>query len=99
MGVAFPFAATVAVVFVLAAMAAFVVDAVLAVGLAVAVAFRGFRGLAPWRTRLRRSPKCALAVVLRQRLRDFRSTIILLQVTLVTKPSQESADQSMNERH
>ena len=51
--------AAVAVAIVLVVAAVFV----LAVALAVAVAFRGFRGFAPWRTRLRRSPKCALAVV------------------------------------
>ena len=56
-------AAAVAVAFVLAVAVAFAVDFVLVVVLAVAFAFRGFRGLAPWRTRLRRSPKCALAVV------------------------------------
>jgi hypothetical protein len=95
MSFAFPVAPAVAVAFVLAVAAAFVV----AVALAAAVAFRGFRGLAPWRTRLRRSPKCALAVVFRQCLRDFPSTIIVLQVTLVTRPPQNAADQSKNERH
>jgi hypothetical protein len=99
MGFAFPVAATVTVSFVLAAVAAFSVDVVLAVALAVAFAFRGFRGLAPWRTRLRRSPKCALAVVFRQRLRDSRSTIIVLQVTFVTRPAQNTAGQYKNEQH
>jgi hypothetical protein len=97
MGFAFPVAAAVAVAFVLVVAAAFAVDVALAV--ALAFAFRGFRGLAPWRTRLRRSPKCALAVVFRQRLRDSRSTIIVLQVTFVTRPAQNIAGQYKNDRH
>jgi hypothetical protein len=95
MGYAFPVAATVAVAFVLVVVAAFAVE----IAVAVAFAFRGFRGLAPWRTRLRRSPKCALAVVFRQRLRDSRSTIIVLQVTFVTRPAQNIAGQYKNDRH
>jgi hypothetical protein len=97
MAFAFPVATTVAVSFVLAVAAAFAVDVALAV--ALAFAFRGFRGLPPGAQDFAEVLNAHLPLSLRQRLRDSRSTIIVLQVTFVTRPAQNTAGQYKNERH